>query len=69
MRADGTAVSEFVPLAEAPSRATWHVRSGDVITSIVRLIRRLSPLSPRNRVVKWLAGKDLTIVVELVKFQ
>jgi len=44
VRADGTAVSETVPLAEAPSRATWLVRSGDVITSTVRPIRRLSAL-------------------------
>lgn len=28
--------------AEAPSRATWHVRPGDIITSAVRPIRRLS---------------------------
>jgi hypothetical protein len=28
--------------AEAPSRATWHVRPGDIITSSVRPIRRLS---------------------------
>lgn len=27
---------------EAPSRATWHVRPGDIITSSVRPIRRLS---------------------------
>jgi len=31
-------------MAEAPSRATQHVRSGDVITSTVRPIRRLSAL-------------------------
>ena len=33
-----------VPMAEAPSRATQHVRAGDVITSTVRPIRRLSAL-------------------------
>lgn len=44
VRADGTAVSESVPNAEAPSRATWYVRKGDVITSTVRPIRRLSAL-------------------------
>lgn len=44
VRADGTAVSESMPQAEAPSRATWLVRSGDVITSTVRPIRRLSAL-------------------------
>jgi hypothetical protein len=44
VRADGTAVSESVPQAEAPSRATWIVREGDVITSTVRPIRRLSAL-------------------------
>jgi hypothetical protein len=42
--ADGTAASERVAMAEAPSRATQHVRSGDVITSTVRPIRRLSAL-------------------------
>jgi len=42
--ADGTAVAEAVPMAEAPSRATQYVRSGDVITSTVRPIRRLSAL-------------------------
>mgnify|MGYP000966820483 FL=1 len=31
-------------MAEAPSRATQHVRAGDVITSTVRPIRRLSAL-------------------------
>jgi len=41
---DGTAASESVPIAEAPSRATQHVRAGDVITSTVRPIRRLSAL-------------------------
>lgn len=42
VRADGTVVSESVPQLEAPSRATWLVKSGDVITSTVRPIRRLS---------------------------
>lgn len=42
--ADGTAASESVSMAEAPSRATQHVRAGDVITSTVRPIRRLSAL-------------------------
>lgn len=42
--ADGTAAAEIMPMAEAPSRATQHVRAGDVITSTVRPIRRLSAL-------------------------
>lgn len=42
--ADGTAAMERVAMEEAPSRATQHVRSGDVITSTVRPIRRLSAL-------------------------
>ena len=29
---------------EAPSRATWHVRPGDIVTSTVRPIRRLSAI-------------------------
>ena len=40
--ADGTAWAETVPHAEAPSRAAWFVKGGDVITSTVRPIRRLS---------------------------
>jgi type I restriction enzyme, S subunit len=40
--ADGTAKAEFTPHDEAPSRAAWIVRAGDVITSMVRPIRRLS---------------------------
>ena len=44
VRQDGTAVSETVPHTEAPSRATWFVKAGDVITSTVRPIRRLSAL-------------------------
>lgn len=42
--ADGTASAEAVAQAEAPSRATQFVRAGDVITSTVRPIRRLSAL-------------------------
>lgn len=41
---DGTASVEAVPMAEAASRASQHVRSGDVITSTVRPIRRLSAI-------------------------
>lgn len=38
----GTTSSSRLLAAEAPSRATWHVRPGDIITSSVRPIRRLS---------------------------
>ena len=41
---DGTATAEAVDQTEAPSRATQFVRAGDVITSTVRPIRRLSAL-------------------------
>ncbi len=41
---DGTAASESLPQREAPSRATQYVRAGDIITSTVRPIRRLSAL-------------------------
>lgn len=41
---DGTATSEPLPQREAPSRATQYVRAGDIITSTVRPIRRLSAL-------------------------
>lgn len=44
LRSDGTATSEIVPLAEAPSRATQKVHQGDIITSTVRPIRRLSAI-------------------------
>jgi hypothetical protein len=44
IRADGTAISESIPHAEAPSRATWYVEAGDIITSTVRPIRRLSAI-------------------------
>lgn len=42
--ADGTATAETLEQSEAPSRATQYVRAGDVITSTVRPIRRLSAL-------------------------
>jgi hypothetical protein len=42
--ADGTARSDVVPQSEAPSRATQRVRAGDIITSTVRPIRRLSAI-------------------------
>ena len=41
---DGAGAVTSTPLAcvEAPSRATWHVRTNDIVTSTVRPIRRLS---------------------------
>lgn len=42
LRSDGTAASEPTPTDEAPSRASQLVREGDIITSTVRPIRRLS---------------------------
>lgn len=44
VRGDGLADSETIEVSEAPSRAQWIVESGDVITSTVRPIRRLSAL-------------------------
>ena len=44
LRGDGTAGAERLPCAEAPSRAVWIVRPGDVVTSTVRPNRRLSAL-------------------------
>lgn len=38
----GAATSTRLACADAPSRATWHVRPNDIITSTVRPIRRLS---------------------------
>lgn len=40
----GRAESEVVPVSEAPSRAQWLLQEGDVLTSSVRPIRRLSAL-------------------------
>jgi hypothetical protein len=40
--ADGTAQAECLQQREAPSRATQFVRAGDVVTSTVRPVRRLS---------------------------
>lgn len=44
LRADGTAMAEPTEQSDAPSRATWHVHAGDIVTSMVRPIRRLSAL-------------------------
>lgn len=44
LRGDGTVGSERLACADAPSRATWLVRGGDVVTSTVRPNRRLSAL-------------------------
>lgn len=41
---NGTAEASPVPGEEAPSRATWIVKPGDVITTTVRPIRRLSAI-------------------------
>jgi len=41
---DGTVESSLIASDEAPSRATQYVRKGDVLTSTVRPIRRLSAL-------------------------
>jgi hypothetical protein len=40
----GTVESKPMPAEEAPSRAQWIVKPGDIITSTVRPIRRLSAL-------------------------
>jgi restriction endonuclease S subunit len=44
LRSDGTATSEPTPTDEAPSRASQKVHQGDIITSTVRPIRRLSAI-------------------------
>jgi restriction endonuclease S subunit len=41
---DGSTENETIFAADAPSRAQWIVQTGDVITSTVRPIRRLSAL-------------------------
>jgi hypothetical protein len=41
---DGEANAETLDVADAPSRAKWIVRPGDIITSVVRPIRRLSAM-------------------------
>lgn len=49
VQADGTAIAETTLLSDAPSRATQHVREGDVVTSTVRPIRRLSALISKEQ--------------------
>ena len=44
VRNDGLTDAETVEISEAPSRAQWIVGPGDIITSTVRPIRRLSAL-------------------------
>ncbi|MDO9371966.1 MAG: hypothetical protein Q7U07_05175 [Gammaproteobacteria bacterium] len=44
VRGDGVTDSETVEVSEAPSRAQWIAEPGDVITSTVRPIRRLTAL-------------------------
>jgi hypothetical protein len=44
LRSDGTATSEPTPTDQAPSRASQKVHQGDIITSTVRPIRRLSAI-------------------------
>lgn len=44
LRSDGTATSEPTLTEEAPSRASQKVHGGDIITSTVRPIRRLSAI-------------------------
>jgi restriction endonuclease S subunit len=46
---DGEAEAETLDVADAPSRAAWIVKPGDVITSTVRPIRRLSALVRDNQ--------------------
>ena len=41
---DGEAEAETLRVADAPSRAAWIVKPGDIITSTVRPVRRLSAL-------------------------
>lgn len=41
---DGEAEPDTLDVADAPSRAAWVVKSGDIITSTVRPIRRLSAI-------------------------
>jgi restriction endonuclease S subunit len=41
---DGRAECETIQVADAPSRATWIVKPGDIITSTVRPIRRLTAI-------------------------
>lgn len=44
LQSNGTAACETIDMRDAPSRATWKVMSGDVLTSTVRPNRRLSAL-------------------------
>ncbi len=44
LRSDGTITGERLLKSDAPSRATWFVHAGDVVTSTVRPLRRLSAI-------------------------
>ncbi|MFT5602663.1 MAG: type I restriction enzyme S subunit [Flavobacteriales bacterium] len=44
VKKDGSCENSFLPISEAPSRATQLVENGDVITSTVRPIRELSAI-------------------------
>lgn len=44
IQADGTAASNRLSQADAPSRATWYVRPDDMLASTVRPIHRLSAI-------------------------
>jgi hypothetical protein len=41
---DGTVSTNTLPMSDAPSRATWYVHGGDIVTSTVRPLRRLSAI-------------------------
>lgn len=44
IQSNGTITDETIEMADAPSRATWYVEAGDVLTSTVRPNRRLSAI-------------------------
>ncbi len=49
MRGDGTVAAETVACTDAPSRASQLVRRGDIVTSTVRPIRRLSAVISQDQ--------------------
>jgi hypothetical protein len=49
LTSDGQAEVDHLKVSEAPSRAQWIVKSGDVMTSTVRPIRRLSAVATEEQ--------------------
>ncbi len=61
IRGDGTAGSESILHAEAPSRATWYVKAGDVIGLSEKMLANtaLTPLEIPEALLPFLAREKV----------